>query len=84
MTRGINPYPDVDNWDVINFLESGRRLCQPPYCPDALSVSLYFLLPFAHDSVNSDSTPFYFTFTYRRLFSGLLWHVTGNVMPAAC
>jgi len=39
MTRGVSPYPDVDNWDVIQFLESGRRLTQPPYCPDALLVA---------------------------------------------
>ena len=44
MTRGISPYSDVDNWDVINFLASGRRLSQPPYCPDALLVVLCLLV----------------------------------------
>jgi serine/threonine protein kinase len=36
MTRGVCPYPDVDNWDIIKFLKHGRRLPQPPYCPEAL------------------------------------------------
>jgi len=36
MTRGVSPYPDVDNWDIVTFLKNGRRLPQPPYCPDAL------------------------------------------------
>jgi len=54
MTRGIGPYPDVDNWDVINFLESGRRLSQPPYCPDALLVQpLIDALPAVHFLRNS-------------------------------
>ncbi|XP_064608556.1 hepatocyte growth factor receptor-like [Liolophura sinensis] len=36
MTRGVNPYPEVDNWDVIRYLRAGRRMPQPTYCPDAL------------------------------------------------
>ncbi|XP_041350016.1 hepatocyte growth factor receptor-like [Gigantopelta aegis] len=36
MTRGVNPYPDVDNWDVIRYLKAGRRMPQPQYCPDPL------------------------------------------------
>ncbi|KAJ8301118.1 hypothetical protein KUTeg_020105 [Tegillarca granosa] len=36
MTRGVNPYPEVDNWDVLRYIKSGRRMPQPPYCPDSL------------------------------------------------
>src|SRR2546422_921863 len=36
MTRGVTPYPEVDNWDIINFLKEGRRMPQPSYCPDLL------------------------------------------------
>ncbi|KAF8783541.1 Tyrosine-protein kinase transforming protein SEA like protein [Argiope bruennichi] len=36
MTRGVSPYPDVDNWDIIHYLKSGRRMPQPSYCPDLL------------------------------------------------
>jgi len=38
MTRGVCPYPEVDNWDVVKYLVSGRRMPQPAYCPDALYV----------------------------------------------
>ena len=38
MTRGVCPYPEVDNWDIVNYLVSGRRLAQPTYCPDHLYV----------------------------------------------
>jgi len=36
MTRGVGPYPDVDNWDIVTFLRNGRRLAQPPFCPETL------------------------------------------------
>ncbi|XP_076330716.1 hepatocyte growth factor receptor-like [Tachypleus tridentatus] len=36
MTRGVMPYPDVDNWDILNYLKSKRRMPQPSYCPDLL------------------------------------------------
>ncbi|XP_048252832.1 hepatocyte growth factor receptor-like [Haliotis rufescens] len=36
MTRGVNPYPEVDNWDIIRYLKAGRRMAQPQYCPDPL------------------------------------------------
>ncbi|XP_054708065.1 hepatocyte growth factor receptor-like [Uloborus diversus] len=36
MTRGVTPYPDVDNWDILQYLKSGRRMPQPSYCPDLL------------------------------------------------
>ncbi|GAB1602321.1 hepatocyte growth factor receptor-like [Argonauta hians] len=32
-TRGVNPYPTVDNWDMPKFLKSGRRMEKPDYCP---------------------------------------------------
>ncbi|XP_055958284.1 hepatocyte growth factor receptor isoform X2 [Patella vulgata] len=33
MTRGVNPYSDVDMWDMQRYLLSGRRLARPEYCP---------------------------------------------------
>ncbi|KAM4613484.1 macrophage-stimulating protein receptor-like [Polymixia lowei] len=36
LTRGASPYPDVDPYDITNFLLKGRRLPQPQFCPDAL------------------------------------------------
>jgi len=36
MTRGVNPYPEVDNWDVLRYIKKGRRMPQPPFCPDIL------------------------------------------------
>lgn len=36
MTRGVTPYPEVDNWDVVRFLKSGRRLPQPAFAPNDL------------------------------------------------
>jgi len=56
MTRGVCPYPEVDNWDIVNYLVSGRRLAQPTYCPDHLYVyveSVYDLL------IRSGSRPKY-------------------------
>lgn len=35
-TRGASPYPDVDPYDITNYLLKGRRLLQPQFCPDAL------------------------------------------------
>jgi len=39
MTRGVCPYPEVDNWDIVKYLDSGRRMPQPIFCPDALYVT---------------------------------------------
>ncbi|KAH9519880.1 hypothetical protein Btru_071127 [Bulinus truncatus] len=36
MTRGLMPYPEVDNWDIIRYLKAGRRMPHPIYCPDQL------------------------------------------------
>lgn len=36
MTRGICPYPDVDNWDIVRYLKLERRMPQTSYCPDML------------------------------------------------
>ncbi|GAB6029602.1 macrophage stimulating 1 receptor (c-met-tyrosine kinase) [Chamberlinius hualienensis] len=36
LTRGIPPYPDVDNFDILRFLRSSRRMPQPSYCPNEL------------------------------------------------
>ncbi|XP_038073903.1 hepatocyte growth factor receptor-like isoform X2 [Patiria miniata] len=34
LTRGMTPYPSVDNWDISSYLQRGRRLHQPLHCPD--------------------------------------------------
>ncbi|KAK8761352.1 hypothetical protein V5799_027381 [Amblyomma americanum] len=36
MTRGVTPYPDVDNWDIARFLRQGRRMERPEFCPKEL------------------------------------------------
>ncbi|XP_070395537.1 hepatocyte growth factor receptor-like [Dermacentor albipictus] len=36
ITRGVTPYPEVDNWDIVDFLKQGRRMKQPSFCPDEL------------------------------------------------
>jgi proto-oncogene tyrosine-protein kinase Met len=36
MTRGITPYPQVHNWDILPYLQEGRRLLQPDCCPTLL------------------------------------------------
>ncbi|XP_034440841.1 macrophage-stimulating protein receptor-like isoform X1 [Hippoglossus hippoglossus] len=36
LTRGASPYPEVDPYDITNYLLKGRRLPQPQYCPDSL------------------------------------------------
>ncbi|KAL5014848.1 hypothetical protein ScPMuIL_009118 [Solemya velum] len=36
MTRGVIPYPEVDNFDLIKYLKIGRRMAQPQFCPDEL------------------------------------------------
>lgn len=33
MTRGVVPYPDVDNFDIYRYLKEGRRMLRPRYCP---------------------------------------------------
>ncbi|XP_060925031.1 macrophage-stimulating protein receptor-like isoform X1 [Limanda limanda] len=36
LTRGASPYPEVDPYDITNYLLKGRRLPQPQFCPDNL------------------------------------------------
>ncbi|XP_064652095.1 hepatocyte growth factor receptor-like isoform X2 [Lineus longissimus] len=36
LTRGVTPYPEVDNWDILRYLRQGRRLPQPSFCPAPL------------------------------------------------
>ncbi|TNN84423.1 Macrophage-stimulating protein receptor [Liparis tanakae] len=36
LTRGANPYPNVDPYDITHYLLKGRRLPQPQFCPDPL------------------------------------------------
>ncbi|XP_053376681.1 hepatocyte growth factor receptor-like [Mercenaria mercenaria] len=36
LTRGVNPYPTVDNWDILRYLKAGRRLYKPDFCPDEM------------------------------------------------
>lgn len=49
LTRGVTPYPEVDNWDVVTYLKSGRRLPQPAYAPgDLYSLMLICWHPIAN------------------------------------
>ncbi|XP_062368420.1 tyrosine-protein kinase receptor UFO-like [Cinclus cinclus] len=34
--RGLTPYPGLDNSEVFEFLRGGRRLPEPPECPERL------------------------------------------------
>lgn len=36
LTRGCTPYPDVDNFDIKEYLSEGRRISQPAYCPSSV------------------------------------------------
>uniref|UniRef100_A0A6G1SPP5 receptor protein-tyrosine kinase n=1 Tax=Aceria tosichella TaxID=561515 RepID=A0A6G1SPP5_9ACAR len=52
MTRGVVPYPDVDNFDLFTYLKEGRRMLRPRYCP----VNLYRIMQ-ACWSANSEDRP---------------------------
>jgi serine/threonine protein kinase len=32
-TRGVNPYPGIENFDVLRYLNEGKRLFKPINCP---------------------------------------------------
>ena len=34
LTRGVTPYPDVDNSDLPGYLETGNRMKKPRQCPE--------------------------------------------------
>ncbi|XP_052781960.1 hepatocyte growth factor receptor-like [Mya arenaria] len=36
LTRGMCPYPTVDNWDMMRFLKDGRRLENTEFCPEEM------------------------------------------------
>ena len=36
LTRGAEPYPDIINYDVKDYISRGRRLTKPKYAPDAV------------------------------------------------
>jgi serine/threonine protein kinase len=36
ITRGITPYPHVDNVYILNHLKQGYRLTKPEYCPQSI------------------------------------------------
>ncbi|RWS28838.1 Hepatocyte growth factor receptor-like protein [Leptotrombidium deliense] len=36
MTRGVTPYPEVDNWDILTYLKQGNRMLRPEFCPEML------------------------------------------------
>lgn len=36
MTRGIQPYGGVQNWDILHYIKCGNRLPQCETCPDIL------------------------------------------------
>ena len=33
LTRGVTPYPEIDNWDILNYIKRGRRMLCPKHCP---------------------------------------------------
>ncbi|KAL4226893.1 Plexin b2a [Mactra antiquata] len=34
LTRGVSPYPDVDNSDIISHIKDGNRMKKPKQCPE--------------------------------------------------
>ncbi|KAK8755811.1 hypothetical protein V5799_001486, partial [Amblyomma americanum] len=36
MTKGAPPYPQVDNWDILRYLDQGLRMPKPEICPNEL------------------------------------------------
>ena len=38
MSRGLQPYADINPDDLLGHLQSNHRLVQPINCPDSLSV----------------------------------------------
>lgn len=36
VTRGAVPFSDLENWEVGGYIQSGKRLPQPLYCPDSV------------------------------------------------
>ena len=36
LTRGVNPYSELSNREVLGHLKGGHRLPQPQYCPRAI------------------------------------------------
>ena len=36
LTRGRNPYSNVDNFDMKQHLQNGNRLEKPDFCPDSV------------------------------------------------
>ena len=42
MTRGCTPYPDIDNFDVKQYVMAGNRMDKPDFAPSELWVALSF------------------------------------------
>lgn len=36
MTRGVFPYSEINNWDIMSYLTAGNRLLRPDCCPEIL------------------------------------------------
>jgi len=36
MSRGLQPYADIEPWNLVTHLQSNHRLVQPMNCPDSL------------------------------------------------
>lgn len=54
MTRGVMPYPDVDNFDLFSYLKEGRRMLRPRYCP----VILYKIMLSCWDEIPANRPTF--------------------------
>ncbi|XP_061186418.1 tyrosine-protein kinase RYK-like [Saccostrea echinata] len=55
MTRGSKPYPDIDEWDMLSYLEKNKKLPQPLFCPD-----LVYSLMKQCWNLNPDKRPTFF------------------------
>lgn len=66
LTRGVTPYPDVTNWDVRLYIQSGRRLARPDNCPEFL-----YKIMLSCWNENPDERP-----TFRKLFGDLASLIT--------
>ena len=40
LTRGVTPYPDVQNWEILKYIKKGFRLLCPSHCPPQIYLLL--------------------------------------------
>ncbi|XP_076447881.1 uncharacterized protein LOC143284775 isoform X2 [Babylonia areolata] len=74
LTRGITPYPDVDDNSFILYLKKGRRLSKPKQCPEPISALMASCW-----NASPDQRP-----DFRHLRQQLLQHTTTNTENNSC